>query len=114
MRRKRIHRSNEETEFSLEEILSVLRYSVLIRSSAVSVPGHVMKRSLRSWLWRVPIRQEVDEELSVPHRDAHARTGRARDGSSRARELVLSRIGDLGQLKRTVKTSAESEIETCD
>jgi hypothetical protein len=31
-----------------------------------------MKRSLRSWLWRVPLDQEIDEELALPHRDAHA------------------------------------------
>jgi hypothetical protein len=24
-----------------------------------------MKRSLRSWLWRVPLEQEVDEELAL-------------------------------------------------
>jgi len=24
-----------------------------------------MKRSLRSWLWRVPIDQEIDEELEL-------------------------------------------------
>ena len=24
-----------------------------------------MKRSLRSWLWRVPIDQEIDEELAL-------------------------------------------------
>ena len=24
-----------------------------------------MKRSLRSWLWRVPVEQEVDEELAL-------------------------------------------------
>ena len=27
--------------------------------------GPVMKRSLRSWLWRVPLDQEVDEELAL-------------------------------------------------
>jgi putative ABC transport system permease protein len=60
-----------------------------------------MKRSLRSWLWRVPVEQEVDEEI------AHHIELRLRELVERgmkpdaARELVLSRIGDLGQLKRT-------------
>jgi putative ABC transport system permease protein len=60
-----------------------------------------MKRSLRSWLWRVPLEQEVDEEI------AHHIELRIRELVERgmkpdtARELVLSRIGDLGQLKRT-------------
>jgi putative ABC transport system permease protein len=60
-----------------------------------------MKRSLRSWLWRVPLDQEVDEEL------AHHIELRTRDLIARgldpktARDIVLSRIGDLGHLKRT-------------
>jgi len=29
-----------------------------------------MKRSLRSWLWRVPLDQEFDEEIALPYRDA--------------------------------------------
>ena len=37
----------------------------------------------------------------LPHRDADARTGRAGLDPKAAREIVLSRIGDLGQLKRT-------------
>ncbi len=60
-----------------------------------------MKRSLRSWLWRVPIRQEVDEELQF-HIEMRTRelVERGMDPQA-ARDLVLSRIGDLGQLKRT-------------
>ena len=60
-----------------------------------------MKRSLRSWLWRVPVRQEVDEELAF-HIEMRTREllGRGMDPQT-AREIVLSRIGDLGQLKRT-------------
>jgi len=60
-----------------------------------------MKRSLRSWLWRVPVDQEVDEELSL-HIELRTRelVERGMDPKA-ARELVLSRIGDLGQLKRT-------------
>ena len=60
-----------------------------------------MKRSLRSWLWRVSIREEVDEELAF-HIEMRTRelVQRGMDPKA-ARELVLSRIGDLGQLKRT-------------
>jgi putative ABC transport system permease protein len=60
-----------------------------------------MKRSLYSWLWRVPIDREVDEELAF-HIEMRTRelVERGMDPGA-ARELVLSRIGDLGQLKRT-------------
>jgi putative ABC transport system permease protein len=60
-----------------------------------------MKRSLRSWLWRVSVRQEVDEELQF-HIEMRTRelVERGMDPAA-AREVVLSRIGDLGQLKRT-------------
>ena len=60
-----------------------------------------MKRSLRSWLWRVPIDREVDEELAF-HIEMRTREllERGMDAQT-AREIVLSRIGDLGQLKRT-------------
>ena len=51
-----------------------------------------MKRSLRSWLWRVPIRQEVDEELQF-HIEMRTREliERGMDPAA-ARELVLSRF----------------------
>jgi putative ABC transport system permease protein len=60
-----------------------------------------MKRSLRSWLWRVPLDQEVDEELAF-HIEMRTRelVARGMDPMA-AREIVLSRIGDLGHLKRT-------------
>jgi putative ABC transport system permease protein len=60
-----------------------------------------MKRSLRSWLWRIPLDQEVDEELAL-HIELRTRelVERGMDPAA-ARDLVLSRIGDLGQLKRT-------------
>ena len=60
-----------------------------------------MKRSLRSWLWRIPLNQEVDEELAL-HIELRTRelVERGMDPQA-ARDLVLSRIGDLGQLKRT-------------
>ena len=60
-----------------------------------------MRRSLRSWLWRVPLDQEVDEELAT-HIELRTREliERGLDPGT-ARDRVLSRIGDLGQLKRT-------------
>jgi putative ABC transport system permease protein len=39
-----------------------------------------MKRSLRSWLWRVPIEQEIDEELAL-HAEMRRREGRPLDSS---------------------------------
>jgi putative ABC transport system permease protein len=59
-----------------------------------------MKRSLRSWLWRVPIEQEIDEELSL-HIEMRARELVA-GGMDRqaAREAAARRLGDLAQLKR--------------
>jgi putative ABC transport system permease protein len=60
-----------------------------------------MKHSLRSWLWRVPLDQEVDEELAL-HIELRTRELVERGLDPRtARDIVLSRIGDLGQLKRT-------------
>jgi len=60
-----------------------------------------MKRSLRSWLWRVPLEQEVDEELAL-HIEMRTRELVERGMDPRdAREIVLARVGDLGSLKRT-------------
>jgi len=52
-------------------------------------------------LWRVPIDQEVDEEIAF-HIEMRTRelVDRGMDPKS-ASEIVLARIGDLGQLKRT-------------
>jgi putative ABC transport system permease protein len=60
-----------------------------------------MRQSLRSWLWRVPLNEEVSEELQF-HIEMRTREliDRGMDPKA-AREIVLSRIGDLGQLKRT-------------
>ena len=59
-----------------------------------------MKRSLRSWLWRVPVEQEVDEEVSF-HIEMRTRELVARGMDPRAaRELAMSRLGDVGRLKR--------------
>ena len=60
-----------------------------------------MKRSLRSWLWRVPVDQEVDEEIAF-HVDMRTRelVERGMDAKS-ARAVAISRLGDLARLKRT-------------
>jgi putative ABC transport system permease protein len=67
----------------------------------VELRDHAVKRSLRSWLWRVPLDQEVDEELAL-HVELRTRelVERGLDPKT-AREIVVSRIGDLGELKRT-------------
>src|SRR5688572_4766312 len=60
-----------------------------------------MKRSLRSWLWRVDVAQEVDDEIAF-HIEMRTRelVGKGMDPRI-AREIVLSRMGDVGSLKRT-------------
>ena len=60
-----------------------------------------MKRSLRSWLWRVPRDQEVEEEIAF-HVEMRTREliGRGLDPQS-ARELALRRLGDRATLERT-------------
>jgi putative ABC transport system permease protein len=60
-----------------------------------------MKRSLRSWLWSVPLDQEVDDELRL-HMDLRARelVERGIDPGV-AREMAAARLGDVRQLKRT-------------
>jgi putative ABC transport system permease protein len=60
-----------------------------------------MKRSLRSWLWRVPLDQEVDEEIGF-HIEMRTRELVEKGLDPRiAREMVLARLGDANQLKRT-------------
>jgi putative ABC transport system permease protein len=60
-----------------------------------------MKRSLRSWLWRVPLEQEVDEEIAF-HVEMRTRELVETGLDERvAREMVLARLGDVGRLKRT-------------
>ena len=60
-----------------------------------------MNRSLRSWLWRVDVTQEVDEEIAF-HVEMRTRELVDRGMDPRiAREMVLARVGDLGRLKRT-------------
>jgi putative ABC transport system permease protein len=60
-----------------------------------------MKLSLRSWLWRVPVDQEVDEELAF-HLEMRTRelVERGMDPDI-ARALATSRLGDLASLRRT-------------
>jgi hypothetical protein len=61
-----------------------------------------MKRLLRSWLWRVPVDQEIDEELAL-HVEMRTRELVARGMDPKtARELALSRLGDVARLKRTM------------
>ena len=61
-----------------------------------------MKRSLRSWLWRIPIDSEIDEELAL-HVEMRTRelVQRGMDPKT-AREMALSRLGDIASLKRTM------------
>src|SRR5687768_7919657 len=61
-----------------------------------------MKRSLRSWLWRIPIEQEIDEELDL-HVEMRTREyiQRGMDPKT-ARDLALRRMGDAAMLKRTM------------
>jgi putative ABC transport system permease protein len=61
-----------------------------------------MKRSLRSWLWRVPLEREVDEELAL-HVEMRTRelVARGMDPAA-ARELALRRLGDVASLKQTM------------
>ncbi len=60
-----------------------------------------MKRSLRSWLWRVPPDQEIDEEIAL-HIEMRTREFIAR-GMDRhtARALAMQRMGDVASVKRT-------------
>src|SRR4026207_903265 len=60
-----------------------------------------MKRSLRSWLWRIPLAQEIDAELALPIEMRTRELVEHGMDPKAAREIVLARIGDLGQLKRT-------------
>jgi putative ABC transport system permease protein len=61
-----------------------------------------MRRSLRSWLWRIPVDQEVEEELAL-HVEMRTRelVERGMDPKS-ARELAASRLGDIASLKKTM------------
>ena len=59
-----------------------------------------MKRSLRSWLWRVPVDQEVDDELAF---HLEMRTRELVDAGldpAEARRQAVARLGDVASLKR--------------
>jgi putative ABC transport system permease protein len=59
-----------------------------------------MKRSLRSWLWHVPIEQEVDEELDF-HVEMRTRAlVESGMGPDAARQTAVRRLGDVRRLKR--------------
>jgi putative ABC transport system permease protein len=60
-----------------------------------------MRRSLRSWLWRVPVDQEVDEELAF-HLEMRTRElVEAGMDPAEARRTALARLGDVGAIKET-------------
>ena len=60
-----------------------------------------MKRSLRSWLWRVPIDQEVDEEIAV-HLELLTRDFMARGLDAKAaHEMALAQLGDVRRFRQT-------------
>jgi len=60
-----------------------------------------MKRSLRSWLWRIPLDREFDEEIEL-HIDMRTRE-LVDQGVDRAtaREIAIIKMGDLEAFKRT-------------
>jgi len=61
-----------------------------------------MKRSLRSWLWRVPVDREIDEELAL-HVEMRTREGIARGlDPAAARAEAIRRLGDVTALKKTM------------
>ena len=60
-----------------------------------------MKRSLRSWLWRVPLDREFDEEIEL---HIEMRTRELVDHGidpAAAREIAIRKMGDLEAFKRT-------------
>jgi putative ABC transport system permease protein len=60
-------------------------------------------RSLRSWLWRLPIDQEIEEELAL-HVENRTRELIARGMDPKiAREVAVSRLGDIASLKKTMR-----------
>jgi putative ABC transport system permease protein len=60
-----------------------------------------MKRSLRSWLWRVPLDREFDEEIEL-HIEMRTRELIAEGiEPAAAREMAIRKMGDLDAFKRT-------------
>ena len=74
----------------------------------------VMKRSLRSWLWRVPLDQEVDEELAL-HLEMRTRelVERGMDPADGARGGARPARRPRAPQTDRAWTSAESEIARC-
>ena len=65
------------------------------------VAAGTMKRSLRSWLWRVPVDQEVTDEIAL-HIELRTRELiRGGMDPKSARELALQRMGDVATVKET-------------
>ena len=61
-----------------------------------------MKRLLRSWLWRVPVEHEVDEEIAL-HVEMRTRELIERGMAPKAaRAEAIARLGDVARLKRTL------------
>ena len=61
-----------------------------------------MKRSLRSWLWRVPLDQEVDDEIAF---HVEMRTRELIEGGmdpQTARQTAVRRMGDLSRIRRSM------------
>ena len=60
-----------------------------------------MRRSLRSWLWRVPLEQEVEDEIAF-HVEMRTRDliAQGKDATT-ARQMAISHLGDVTRLKRT-------------
>src|SRR5918993_2730864 len=58
-----------------------------------------MRRLLRSWLWRVPVEQEIDEEVSF-HVEMRTRelVAQGMEPAS-ARRAALARLGDVQGIK---------------
>jgi putative ABC transport system permease protein len=61
-----------------------------------------MKRLLRSWLWRVPLDQEIDEEIAT-HVELRTRELIERGADPQAaRQEALRRMGDLSHVRRAM------------
>jgi predicted permease len=59
-----------------------------------------MKRSLRSWLWRVPLDQEIDEEIAL-HLEMRTRELVAQGMEpAAARALAIKKMGDVATVRR--------------
>jgi putative ABC transport system permease protein len=72
-----------------------------VRRRRFKDPAGAMKRSLRSWLWRVPLDQEVGEELAF-HLEMRTRQLMARGmDAETARATAIRRLGNVDGLKRT-------------